>query len=441
MSLDILLAWVSELLDAVRWQIERREPIEWIAYFAPILIFLEVPRYYLPLFGLFLARWLGLGASGERQERRRRFLLERAPLVSVVIACRNEGEIIEAALHSLEEQDYPNLEILLVDDASDDATPVIGARWARSGRIRLVRNRSSRGRVGRPSATNLGTRVARGEYIVSLDADTTLDRGAIRALLAEFADPEVGVVAGNVLARNADRNVLTRLQTLEYAVSIDLHKRWTDLLGCTLQASGAIGAFRASAVRSIDGWKQELAEDADISLRMIKAGWRVAFAPRAVALTEVPHRLRTLIGQRTRWDRGALRTYFHKHGRLLRPRAGSWSIAAEMASEWMFTVFATLAYPFYVVWLLSSGLHVYLFVNAVCVVFYAILSLAALFTVARISRRVERPWTLIDAALLTPFYKGFFRWVRLKALVLEIARYRYEDPYLPDPAWVHSPRY
>lgn len=92
-----------------------------------------------------------------------------------------------------------------------------------------------------------------------MDADTTCDRRMIESILRGFADPRVGVVAGNVLARNRDANLLTRLQTLEYATAIDMSKRWAGLWGRTLQASGAIGDFRVEALRRIGGWDPKLA--------------------------------------------------------------------------------------------------------------------------------------------------------------------------------------
>ena len=208
-----------------------------------------------------------------------------------------------------------------------------------------------------------------------------------------------------------------------------------------MQASGAIGAFRRAAVVDIGGWSQEVAEDADISMRLIKAGWKVAFAPEAVALTEAPATLKALIGQRFRWDRGALRTYFKKHDRLMRPSAAGFSVASELWSEFLFSVVATLTYPFYLIYLLSQGWFAVAFVTFVSTCAYVALSVLSLVVLAQVSERIQDPWALWKAALVTPFYKALFRWVRFKAFVYELMRIRYEDSYLPDSAWAHAPRW
>jgi cellulose synthase/poly-beta-1,6-N-acetylglucosamine synthase-like glycosyltransferase len=109
------------------------------------------------------------------------------------------------------------------------------------------------------------------------------------------------------------------MQAIEYLVGIGLGKRWTDLRGVTLQASGALGAFRREAVQSVGQWDSELAEDTDISLKLQKAGWRVRFAPRAIAMTDAPETWRAIARQRYRWDRGTQRTYYHKHRGLMSP--------------------------------------------------------------------------------------------------------------------------
>jgi cellulose synthase/poly-beta-1,6-N-acetylglucosamine synthase-like glycosyltransferase len=435
---DELFTWPARFLDALRYEVHRRTAADWVFAFAPIVLFLEIPRYYLPPILVVIARWLRWPREHHDEDR---VDPERAPLVSCVVAGRNEEATIVQAIRTISDQDYPNIEILIVDDASEDRMYELARRHARRGEVRLVRNRSGRGRSGRAAATNLGVRLARGEYIASLDADTVLDRGAIRHLVAQFRDPRVGVVAGNVYVRNADRNLLTRCQALEYAVGIDLHKRWTHICGCTQQASGAIGAFRRRAVLELGGWDAELAEDTDISLRMVKAGWRIAFAPRAAAFTEAPEGVKTLARQRTRWDRGTMRTFFRKHKRLFRPSVAGWSFALEMGSEWLFHVGAALLFPVYLAWLLWTGWFLFLFVSTVCLALYLALSLFSWVAVALACERLESPWKLLPAVLATPFYKGFLRWVRIRAVLLELFHLRYTDPFLPPSAWRNAPRF
>ena len=228
---------------------------------------------------------------------------------------------------------------------------------------------------------------------------------------------------------------------VDHALSIDLHKRWSDLFDCTLQGSGAITAFRRSGLMRIRGWTPELAEDTDVSLRMVKAGWRIRFAPEAVAITEVPSRTSALVRQRTRWERGGLRTYFKKHRRLMLPSVAGWSFATELWAELFFSVVASIAYPLYLAWLALTDPWALLIAWTITGAVYTLCSVLSLLVVARICVRIEDPLSLLGAALVTPFYKGCLRWVRVRALILEFLRVDYEDPFLPHTAWTHAPRY
>ena len=362
-------------------------------------------------------------------------------MVSVVVAGRNEASSIEACIRSLVDQGYPNLEIIVVDDHSDDDTYKIAKRYARKGVIRVIRNNEGLGRSGRPAASNLGLRFANGEILVSLDADTTFDKRLIEALVRPFDDPSIGVVAGNVLVRNCTTNLLTRIQTIEYAVSIDLHKRFSGMVGSTLQASGAIGAFRRSALIDIGGWDPELAEDGDICLRLVKAGWRVTFAAEAVALTDVPDQWKVIIKQRNRWDRGGYRAYFAKHGRLLLRSSSTPGYAYGMWSELIFSTVLPLLYPFYLVWLLSQGFALWSFVTLTSTALYLVLAPLPLIAIAIVSTRTKDVSNLIGASLVMPFYRSLMRWVKIRALLREIFRTKYEDSFLPDSVWKNAPRY
>ncbi|MEM6675746.1 MAG: glycosyltransferase [Planctomycetota bacterium] len=439
-ALDLIAAFSSDWADAVSARIASSGPLDWMLFFAPIL-FLEIPQYYVPLVVNIAVRlWTdrrGRGPIGSAIARKERVW----PSVTVVVAGRNEAASIEACIESLLEQQYPDLEIIVVDDHSEDATYALARRFAMDGRIRLIRNESFNGRAGRPNATNLGVRMARGEFIVSLDADTTFDQGLIEALVEPFDDPKIGVVAGNVLVRNRGANLLSRIQTIEYATSIDLHKRWASMTGSTLQASGAIGAFRRSAVVDIGGWDPELAEDGDICLRLVKAGWRTTFAPDAVALTDVPESWRVIIKQRTRWDRGGYRAYVAKHGRLLRPSASTPGYAYGMWGEFLFAVVLPLVYPIYAVWLISQGFAMWSFVMIASFLLYTLLAPLPLIAIALVSDRVRDVHQLVPTAFVMPFYRGLMRWVKIRALVFELLRVRYRDSFLPDTAWEHAPRY
>lgn len=434
--MDALLAELAHFADYVAWELARRDVADWVLCFAPLVLFLELPRDLIPPLVLALVRPREVRRDDSIGERARAAFLHRRPTVSCILAGRNERETIQHAVRSLFEQDFPPDEILVVDDASDDGMLEALRPLSSLGPVRAVRNVAASGRAGRPTATNLGLRLSRGEIVVSLDADTTFDHGMLRHLVQPFADPRVGVVAGNVRVRNAADSLLVRLQRLEYTFGIELHKRFTDLYDGTLFASGAVGAFRRSALLERGGWSQDVAEDADVSLHLRKAGWRVVFARRAVARTNVPESWRALLRQRARWDAAGWKLFFGKHRRALRPSVCGRGVAFELACEFVFSLLASLIYPLYVVGLfVLGGPFLAAFVLGISGLGYVALSLLQTALARRLVPELGSWRASLAPALAAPLYRELLRWGRVRTLYAELLRLRGRDPFLPETAW------
>lgn len=434
--MELLLAALDRFVDYAAVELARRDAADWALCFAPLVLFLELPRDLIPLLALALVRTRGVRGDDSVGERARAAFGHRRPTVSCILAGRNERETIAHAVRSLFEQDQPPDEILVVDDASDDGMLEALRPLAHLGPLRVVRNEGASGRAGRPSATNLGLRLARGEIVVSLDADTTFDRSMLRHLVAPFSDPRVGVVAGNVRVRNASGTLLVRLQRLEYALGIEVHRRFTDLYDGTLFASGAIGAFRREALRERGGWSQDVAEDADVSLHVRKGGWRLVFAPGAVARTNVPESIADLLRQRARWDAAGWKLFFRKHRRALWPGVCGRGVAFELGCELVFGLIASLVYPFYVLGLLVlGGPFLALFVLGVSALGYTVLSLATTALARTLVPELGSWRELLAPALAGPWYRELLRWGRVRTLHAELLGLRKCDPFLPETAW------
>jgi len=241
--------------------------------------------------------------------------------------------------------------------------------------------------------------------------------------------------------RNQPATFVTRMQAIEYLVGIGLGKRWTDLRGVTLQASGALGAFRREAVQSVGQWDSELAEDTDISLKLQKAGWRVRFAPRAIAMTNAPETWQAVARQRYRWDRGTLRTYYHKHRGLMNPFRYRLGLVFELALQYFFGTVATLLYPIYLACMLVYSPWVLFFAIFAALLLCVLGSVATTGAAVCISERRRLEWPLVLWSAFLPFYKEYLRWVRLRATIHELFRIHYEDTFLPDSAWRCAPRW
>jgi len=163
-------------------------------------------------------------------------------------------------------------------------------------------------------------------------------------LVRHFDDPKVGAVAGNVKVGNR-LNLLTRLQAIEYITSQNLDRRAFSSVNGIMVVPGAIGAWRAAAVDAAGGYSsQTLVEDADITVSIIRAGYRVVYEPGALAFTEAPETVRQLVRQRLRWTFGMLQIAW-KHKGAIRERrtVGLVSIPDLLIFGVLFSLFAPLA--------------------------------------------------------------------------------------------------
>ncbi len=236
--------------------------------------------------------------------------------VSVVIPAFNEEKVIAKTLCCMLASDYPGpLEILVVDDGSSDRTSeIVGA--ATDPRVRLIHQSNA----GKGVALQNGVRQATGEVIVFADADTQFDREAISRMVDALADPKVGAVSGQARVGNL-RTFVARCQELEYACNFNLDRRAYAAWNCITVVPGAISAIRRSAIDAAGGISLDtLAEDTDLSLSIHRTGYRVEYAPAALAYTEAPETYRQLARQRFRWAFGTLQCVWKHRDMTFNPR-------------------------------------------------------------------------------------------------------------------------
>ena len=153
---------------------------------------------------------------------------------------------------------------------------------------------------------NMPLPLIKSEIVVVIDSDSHLAPGAIWNIVQPFRDPEVGAVSGSVSARNPFVNLCTWLQAMEYRRSIFLGRillARLDILGIV---SGALGAFRKSALDKFGGWDVGPGEDGDLTIKFRKAGYKIAYTPEASCLTNVPTSFAALTRQRRRWEWAAI---------------------------------------------------------------------------------------------------------------------------------------
>jgi len=250
---------------------------------------------------------LVLLASHHVRTTRLRSTGEYLPSVSVVVPAYNEEVGIERAVRSLAGSDYPDFDVVVVDDGSRDGTAHIVERLHVPG-VRLVRQDNA----GKSAALNTGVRLSEGEIVVMVDGDTVFERDTIQRLVEPLIDPMVGAVSGNTKVGNR-RRLLGRWQHIEYVSGFNLDRRMYEVLQCTPTVPGAIGAFRRSVLNEVGGVSSDtIAEDTDLTLAIGRTGSRVVYAERARAWTEAPSTLAGLWRQRYRWSFGTMQAVW-KH--------------------------------------------------------------------------------------------------------------------------------
>jgi poly-beta-1,6-N-acetyl-D-glucosamine synthase len=241
------------------------------------------------------------------------------PMITLVVPAYNEGLVIQAAIRSLLQLDYPNYEILVIDDGSTDDTyekAIAVAREQQSIPIRVITKRNG----GKADALNTGMSLARGEFVLNMDGDSKLSSNTLRVCIRHFEDPRIGAVAGNVKVINRE-NIWTKIQALEYVEGLAMARKAQSFMRVVNIIPGPLGMFRKSVLKEVGGYDHDtFAEDCDLTLKLLMRGWHIAYEPSAIAWVETPSRLLDLLKQRYRWTRGILQaTSKHSHA-LWQPR-------------------------------------------------------------------------------------------------------------------------
>jgi biofilm PGA synthesis N-glycosyltransferase PgaC len=244
--------------------------------------------------------------------------------VSVLVPCFNEEAQAEETFGVLAALDYPEFEVIAINDGSSDRTAAILDDLARRmPRLRVVHLATNQ---GKSTALNAGALAARHEILVGIDGDALLDRHALTWFVRRFqSDGAIGALTGNPRIRNRG-SLLGQLQVGEFSSIVGLIKRAQTVYGRLFTVSGVICAFRKRALADAGWWAPgTLTDDVEVTWRIQIAGWRVAFEPKAMCWILMPETLRGLWRQRLRWSEGGTQTVIASTPAVIRRRA--WRMA------------------------------------------------------------------------------------------------------------------
>jgi len=265
---------------------------------------------------------LVLFAVGFRKRREPRLDRLEWPLVSICVPAFDEAQSIRAALQSLIALDYPNFEVIVVDDGSTDNTFALASAHAGTypwGDVHVYRKPNG----GKWSAHNFAFQRTKGDIILCIDVDSRLDADALRRGVARLLDDDADAVAGFARVWNRD-NLLTNLQALEYVVWNGAVRLPQSVSGDVVCVPGPLGFFRRTALEevfrrfgdrsaspdegTVPGPYQgdTFAEDLDLSLAIVSLGGKIVAEPLCACDTVCPDSVFGLMNQRYRWSRGSI---------------------------------------------------------------------------------------------------------------------------------------
>lgn len=277
----------------------------------------------------------------QKRKTKNQILSNEKPRVSIIVPAFNENVNAVKTVNNLLRSDYPDFEIIFVNDGSTDNThELVCNTFSNEKRVQIFDKVNG----GKASALNFGIENATSGFVVCIDADTQLRPDAVSRLMESFTDENIGAVAGNVKVGNLI-NMLTEWQSIEYITAQNFDRRAFDLLNCITVVPGAIGGFRKSAINKAGGFTTDtLAEDCDLTVRILRQGYRVRNNEKAIALTEAPEHLPQFLKQRFRWTFGVFQTFWKNRDTLFRPRYKSLGMIA-MPNILIFQIIMPLLSP------------------------------------------------------------------------------------------------
>lgn len=243
-----------------------------------------------------------------KQQTAKRISLKQYPFVSVLIPAHNEALQIHRSMRSVAQLDYPKekYEVIVIDDGSTDTT---------AEQVKIVMQKSSsrnlfllsQKKSGKAAALNYGLERAKGDFFACLDADSSVDKNALKAMLAIFEenDQQLAIVTPCMHVEQP-KTLLQKFQRVEYIMAVFI-QRLMGTIDCIYVAPGPFSLYRTEVIRKLGGFEQgNLTEDQEIAYRVQKHHYKIKQCPTAEVHTIAPRDMKGLYKQRNRWFKGSL---------------------------------------------------------------------------------------------------------------------------------------
>ncbi|MDX0445495.1 glycosyltransferase [Sinorhizobium medicae] len=355
----------------------------------------DVPRYTMSLISLALL-------SLKRQRPGETPLANAS--VSVIVPAFNSAGGLERTIATLRRQTLPPLEIIVVDDGSTDATRAIAERARSRGYVDTVICHGTR--CGRSAALNAAARFARGDLLLTADSDTLFAPTTLARMAAAFRERNVAAASCNIDVTNERDTLTTALQGLEYLMSFSAGRSFLDVIEAIACCSGACSMYRRDVFMRQGGLDVGPGEDLEFTLRLRRLGYTIRFVHNAWVTTAVPDNPVSLLRQRARWDRDALRVRSIMYGEfsLSHPRERLPNTLQRLDFI-VLDLFPTLIFPFYLIYLVGLlGAKTPLFLASI----YLLMLVISLFNIGLACILFNRRANCFSlaASLIFPLYQG-----------------------------------
>ena len=396
---DILLAKLNWTIVTIIYWIER-----FIYRLFTIGIVLSLLRL------LFVA---GLAGFQKRKKRKSAVSIIK-PRVSLIVPAYNEEVHVVKNIQNLLKSDYPDFDLIFVDDGSSDNTyNNVKDAFGRDNKVIVLYKPNG----GKSTALNYGIANSKANIIICIDADTQLMEDAITRLVEHFNSDEVAAVAGNVKVGNAN-NLLTKWQSLEYITSQNFDRRAFDLLNCITVIPGAIGAFRKDKILEVGGFTTDtLAEDCDLTIKILRAGYKVRYAETALAYTEAPEAIKMFLRQRFRWSFGIMQNLWKNRDALFNIKYKNLGFIA-LPNILFFQFLLPIFSPFAELMLILGFIGGYFQQILIYYILFLFVDLvAAGIAISFEKERLSSLWVLLPQRF---FYRQLMYWVLVKSIMMAL---------------------
>lgn len=317
-------------------------------YFASSFFWTQHFMYTLFYFAIILAmgRTIIIATMATIQffrDKKRKINTDYKPRVDIIVPAYNESVNAVKTIQNLLKIDYENSKVIFVNDGSQDNTlEVVQNHFSNHPRVIIFDKLNG----GKASALNFGIHHSDAEIVVCIDADTQLKSDAVSRLVETFVDEKIAAVAGNVKVGNLV-NMLTNWQFIEYTTAQNFDRRAFELINGITVVPGAIGAFRRSAILKVGGLTTDtLAEDCDLTIKLLKEDYTVACCNKALAYTESPESMQQFLKQRFRWCFGVMQVFWKHREACFNPKykgLGLVSLPNILLYQFFLPLFAPLA--------------------------------------------------------------------------------------------------